>query len=97
MAALIVWSRFSAGVRPGPDILPSLALGAEPPDADVMTRPPRPVNERLLSGPVVVRFLFLGAIQAAGVCFAFFWRIHSAHLGSGHFTAANPVYGKHAP
>jgi magnesium-transporting ATPase (P-type) len=76
----------------GSDILPALALGAEPPDSGVMTRPPRPVNERLLSGPVVRRFLFLGAIQAAGVCFAFFWRIHSAHLGFGHFTAANPVY-----
>jgi P-type Ca2+ transporter type 2C len=46
-----------------------------------MTRPPRPVTERPLSGPVVRRFLFLGAIQAAGVYFAFFWRIHSAHLG----------------
>jgi hypothetical protein len=33
-----------------------------------------------------------GSIQAAGVCFAFFWRIHSAHLGFGDFTAANPVY-----
>jgi calcium-translocating P-type ATPase len=76
----------------GSDILPALALGAEPPDSGVMTRPPRPVTERLLSGPVVRRFLFLGAIQAAGVCFAFFWRIHSAHLGFGHFTAANPVY-----
>ncbi|MGD0245254.1 MAG: cation-transporting P-type ATPase [Streptosporangiaceae bacterium] len=76
----------------GSDILPALALGAEPPDAGVMNRPPRPVTERLLSGPVVRRFLFLGAIQAAGVCFAFFWRIHSAHLGFGHFTAANPVY-----
>jgi calcium-translocating P-type ATPase len=76
----------------GSDILPALALGAEPPDAGVMTRPPRPVTERLLSGPVVGRFLFLGAIQAAGVCFAFFWCIHSAHLGFGQFTAANPVY-----
>jgi P-type Ca2+ transporter type 2C len=76
----------------GSDILPALALGAEPPDADVMSRPPWPVTERLLSGPVVRRFLFLGAIQAAGVCFAFFWRIHSAHLGFSHFTAANPVY-----
>jgi Ca2+-transporting ATPase len=76
----------------GSDILPALALGAEPPDSGVMTRPPRPVTERLLSGPVVRRFLFLGAIQAAGVCFAFFWRIHSAHLGFGQFTAANPVY-----
>jgi Ca2+-transporting ATPase len=76
----------------GSDILPALALGAEPPDSAVMTRPPRPVNERLLSGPVVRRFLFLGVIQAAGVCFAFFWRIHSAHLGLDQFTAANPVY-----
>jgi P-type Ca2+ transporter type 2C len=76
----------------GSDILPALALGAEPPDSDVMTRPPRPVAERLLSGPVVRRFLFLGVIQAAGVCFAFFWRIHSAHLGFSHFTAANPTY-----
>jgi Ca2+-transporting ATPase len=76
----------------GSDILPALALGAEPPDSGVMTRPPRPVTERLLSGPVFRRFLFLGAIQAVGVCFAFFWRIHSAHLGFGDFTAANPVY-----
>ena len=26
------------------------------------------------------------------MCFAFFWRIHSAHLGFGDFTAANPIY-----
>jgi Ca2+-transporting ATPase len=76
----------------GSDILPALALGAEPPDSGVMTRPPRPVTERLLSGPVVRRFLFLGAIQAAGVCFAFVWRIHSAHLGLGQFTTATPAY-----
>jgi len=76
----------------GSDILPALALGAEPPDPGVMGRPPRPVTERLLSRAVVGRFLFLGAIQAAGVCFAFFWRIHSAHLGFDQFTAANPVY-----
>jgi P-type Ca2+ transporter type 2C len=76
----------------GSDILPALALGAEPPDSAVMTRPPRPAGERLLSGPVVRRFLFLGVIQAAGVCFAFFWRIHSAHLGFSHFTAATPAY-----
>ena len=76
----------------GSDILPALALGAEPPDAGVMNRPPRPVTERLLSGPVVRRFLFLGAIQAAGVCFAFFWCIHSAHLGFSDFTAATPAY-----
>jgi magnesium-transporting ATPase (P-type) len=76
----------------GSDILPALALGSDPPDSDVMTRPPRPAAERLLSGPVIRRFLFLGVIQAAGVCFAFFWRIHSAHLGFSHFTASSPAY-----
>jgi len=76
----------------GSDILPALALGAEPPDASVMTRPPRPVRERLLSGPVVRRFMFLGAIEAIGVCFAFFWRIHSAHLGYNQFTDSNHTY-----
>ncbi len=76
----------------GSDILPALALGAEPPDPSVMTRLPRPVRERLLSGQVVRRFMFLGAIQAIGVCFAFFWRIHSAHLGYSHFTNSNHTY-----
>jgi Ca2+-transporting ATPase len=76
----------------GSDVLPALALGAERPEPGVMARPPRPAGERLLSGPVVRRFLFLGAIQAIGVCFAFFWRIHSAHLGYSHFTAANHTY-----
>jgi Ca2+-transporting ATPase len=76
----------------GSDVLPALALGAERPEAGIMTRPPRPVGERLLSGLVIRRFLFLGAIQALGVCFAFFWRIHSAHLGYSQFTAANHTY-----
>ena len=76
----------------GSDILPALALGAEPPDPGVMARPPRPVAERLLSGPVVRRFMFLGAIEAIGVCFAFFWRIHSAHLGYSQFTDSNHTY-----
>jgi P-type Ca2+ transporter type 2C len=76
----------------GSDILPALALGAEPPDPTVMTRPPRPVGERLLSGAIVRRFTFLGTIEAIGVCFAFFWRIHSAHLGYSHFTSSNHTY-----
>ena len=35
------------------------------------------------------RFLFLGTIQSIGVVFAFFWRIHSAHLGFGAFDQAS--------
>ena len=76
----------------GSDVLPALALGAERPEADTMARPPRPPAEHLFSWGVVRRFLFLGAIQSTGVVFAFFWRIHSAHLGFGAFTATNPTY-----
>jgi Ca2+-transporting ATPase len=76
----------------GSDVLPALALGAERPEPGTMDRPPRPPAEHLLNWPVVRRFLFLGAIQSAGVVFAFFWRIHSAHLPFSAFTAANPTY-----
>jgi calcium-translocating P-type ATPase len=76
----------------GSDVLPGLALGAERPEPGTMDRPPRPPAEHLMSWPVVRRFLFLGAIQSIGVAFAFFWRIHSAHLPFDQFTASNPTY-----
>jgi P-type Ca2+ transporter type 2C len=76
----------------GSDVLPALALGAERPEPGTMDRPPRPPAEHLFNWSVVRRFLFLGTIQSAGVVFAFFWRIHSAHLPYSAFTASNPVY-----
>jgi calcium-translocating P-type ATPase len=76
----------------GSDVLPALALGAERPEPGTMDRPPRPPAEHLFSWAVVRRFLFLGTIQSAGVVFAFFWRVHSAHLPFADFTAGNPVY-----
>lgn len=76
----------------GSDVLPALALGAEVPEADTMNRPPRPPSEHLFSWSVVRRFLFLGSIQSAGVVFAFFWRIHTAHLPFASFTYTNPTY-----
>ena len=76
----------------GSDVLPALALGAERPEADTMTRPPRSPGAHLFSWEVVRRFLFLGTLQSLGVTAVFFWRIHSAHLGFGDFTAATPAY-----
>jgi calcium-translocating P-type ATPase len=76
----------------GSDVLPALALGAEPPEPDVMDRPPRARNESLFSGTLVRRILFLGLIQATGVCIAFFWRIHSAGIAFSDFTSADSVY-----
>jgi Ca2+-transporting ATPase len=76
----------------GSDVLPGLALGTERPEPGTMARPPRPTGEHLFSWSVVRRFLFLGGIQSAGIIFAFFWRIHSAHLPYPAFTASNPTY-----
>ncbi len=76
----------------GSDVLPALALGAEPPEPDVMQRPPRSPREPLFSRELVQRFLFLGSFQAVGVCVVFFWQIRSAGIPFADFTADNPVY-----
>lgn len=76
----------------GSDVLPALALGSEPPDAKVMDEPPRRRRQRLFSGAVVRRFLFLGSVQAAGVTALFFWHVHRAGIPFDAFTPDNRVY-----
>ena len=76
----------------GSDVLPALALGAEPPEPDTMDLPPRDPRQALFDGKLIRRFLFLGLIQATGVTAVFFWRLHSAGIPFHTFTANNPVY-----
>jgi magnesium-transporting ATPase (P-type) len=58
----------------GTDLLPALALGAEPAESDVMTRPPRAAGDRLLSASRLQRaYAFLGVAEAALAMLAFFW------------------------
>ncbi|GHE49604.1 cation-translocating P-type ATPase [Streptomyces capitiformicae] len=76
----------------GSDVLPALALGAEPPEPDVMERPPRSRRERLFSGAVVGRILFLGGIQAACVTGVFFWHVVSSGIPFDDFTEDTLVY-----
>ncbi|MEU1200381.1 cation-transporting P-type ATPase [Streptomyces sp. NPDC005813] len=76
----------------GSDVLPALALGAEPTEADVMDNPPRSRRERLFSTAVMGRILFLGGIQALGVCAVFFWHIHASGIPYAEFTRDDPVY-----
>ena len=58
----------------GTDLLPALALGAEPPEPDVMARPPRRAGERLLGAARLLRaYAFLGVAEAALAMLAFFW------------------------
>ena len=58
----------------GTDLLPALALGAEPPEPGVMDGPPRARGDRLLGPARLLRaYGFLGVIEAALALLAFFW------------------------
>jgi magnesium-transporting ATPase (P-type) len=48
------------------DVIPSLALSREPPEAGIMQEPPRSTTERLFTRRVLLRSVFIGVIIAAG-------------------------------
>lgn len=65
----------------GTDLLPALALGAEPPESDVMKRPPRSRNERLLNLPLFARaYFYLGIIEGIACMASFFYAYIRAGL-----------------
>jgi calcium-translocating P-type ATPase len=58
----------------GTDLLPALALGAEPEEPGLLDRPPRRRDERLLTGRRLLHaYGFLGVIEAALALSGFFW------------------------
>ncbi len=57
----------------GTDLLPALALGAEPAEPGVMDRPPRRREDHLINRGLLLRSLcFLGLIQSAAAMLAFY-------------------------
>jgi magnesium-transporting ATPase (P-type) len=62
----------------GTDLVPALALGAEPPEPGIMDKPPRPKNARLLDRPLLLRsYCFLGLIEAIASMAGFFFIYYS--------------------
>ncbi|HEY9081227.1 cation-transporting P-type ATPase [Magnetovibrio sp.] len=58
----------------GTDIIPSMGLGQEKPDPEVMKQPPRDHKQGLLTFPLIAHsYLFLGLIEAAFALSLFFW------------------------
>ena len=78
----------------GTDTLPALALGMGPSESDVMDRPPRPKNERLLNIGVIWRgYIFLGLIEAALVMSGYFWVLYSGGWTLGQsLPFTDPLY-----
>jgi P-type Ca2+ transporter type 2C len=60
----------------GTDLFPALALGSESPEPDVMMRPPRKRDQRLIDNNLLLRaFVWLGMIEAV-LCFSGFFAVY---------------------
>jgi magnesium-transporting ATPase (P-type) len=77
------------------DVIPSLALSREPPEAGIMQEPPRSIKERLFTTKVFLRSLYIGAIIAVGAmvgCLSA-WMAGGWHFGMP-LPSDSPVYIK---
>jgi magnesium-transporting ATPase (P-type) len=65
------------------DVIPSLALSREPPEAGIMEEPPRSITERLFTRKVLIRSVFIGVIIAAGAMYGCLstWAAGGWHFG----------------
>lgn len=77
------------------DVIPSLALSREPPEAGIMQEPPRSVKERLFTTRVFARSIYIGVIIAIGAMIGCLtaWTAGGWHLGMP-LLANDPVYIK---
>jgi magnesium-transporting ATPase (P-type) len=77
------------------DVIPSLALSREPPEAGIMMEPPRSIKERLFTRKVLIRSVFIGVIIAIGAMIGCLnaWTAGGWHFGM-QLAANNPVYVK---
>lgn len=78
----------------GTDTLPALALGMGPAESDVMNRPPRAREERLLNWGVIWRgYIFLGLIEAVLVMSGYFWVLYGGGWSLGQsLPFSDPLY-----
>ncbi len=80
----------------GTDLLPALALGTENPEPGIMSKPPRPLKERLLNLPTLVRaYSFLGPIEALAGMTGYFWILNQGGWHWGEVLGFyHPLYQK---
>jgi sodium/potassium-transporting ATPase subunit alpha len=78
----------------GTDMLPAIALGAEPARRQIMTQPPRRISDRLVTFSLIARaYLWLGAMQAVAAMSIFFFVLHRGGWSYGQrLHATDPLY-----
>lgn len=71
----------------GTDLFPAIALGTEIPEPDVMMRPPRKRDQRILDNNLLLRsFLWLGMIETV-LCFSGFFAVYLLSGNAGEISA----------
>ena len=72
------------------DVIPSLALSREPPEAGIMEEPPRSIKERLFTRKVLIRSVFIGVIIAVGAMIGCLsaWIAGGWHFGMLNMTSS---------
>ncbi len=79
----------------GTDLVPALALGAEPPEPGVMEQPPRNRNAHVITRSLLIRaYVWLGLLQSVGAMAAFYFTFWTMGYW-GQWTdlpATGPVY-----
>ena len=78
------------------DMLPAIGLGNEPPEADIMQRPPRRRQERMVSMKTFFRsYGIIGPVETALSFMVFFYVLHGGGWHWGDALAADaPLYGQ---
>jgi Ca2+-transporting ATPase len=61
----------------GTDILPAIALGVDPAESDIMSRPPRDPKNRVLNNKFLRRLFMIGAVIGLSVIIAFVYTLVS--------------------
>ena len=80
------------GIDLGTDMLPALALGTEKPGPNVMDRPPRPRDARLLDLALIKRaYFFLGPFEALAAMSGFFFILFGGGWIWGTVLAASDI------